>query len=77
MSSLPDTYAGGQFNLPLKVAKLVRLIEGTENIHEKLAGRIKLADFGWCLDEQGILWDLDKIPKFVKQGRPSNRQDTK
>lgn len=64
MGSLPDTFAGGQFNLPLKVAKLVRLAE-TDNEHERDSVRRKIWGFGYFLDKAGIIWGKDKVPEFA------------
>lgn len=62
--SLPDTFAGGTFNLPLKVAKIVRLAESSEA--ERGACNEKLKKYGYFVDRAGICWELDKVPDFAK-----------
>lgn len=63
--NLPETFAGGQFNLPLKVAKLVRLAEST-SVHERDAAIRKLWGFGYFLDRIGIVWSKDSVPELAK-----------
>lgn len=58
---------GGRFDLPKKVAKLVRLAEGTDYTGEKQSARQKLWDIGYYLDVAGVVWNKDKIPQWVKR----------
>lgn len=58
--NLPDTFAGGRFNLPLKIAKIVRLAENSE-AERANCNRI-LAKHGYFVDRAGICWDIDKVP---------------
>lgn len=64
--NLPDTFAGGQFNLPLQIAKLVRLADST-NEHERFAVIKKLWDKGYFLDMAGIIWDKNRVPEIVRK----------
>lgn len=64
--NLPDTYAGGNFGLPLKVAKLVRLADGTHSHPEKQSVIGKLWSMGWFLDKAGIIWPKDDVPQYVQ-----------
>jgi len=62
--SLPDTFAGGRFDLPIKVAKIVRLAEGSEPERAN-ANRI-LKKYGYFVDRAGICWDVDHIPEKAR-----------
>ena len=64
--NIPDTFAGGTFNLPLKVAKIVRLAEGTQSTAERESAIRKLWSFDYFLDRAGVLWEKDKVPEFAK-----------
>lgn len=66
MTYLPETFAGGTFNLPLKVAKVVRLFDSTTYEGEKLSIRKKLYTMGYFLDKIGIIWDKENIPEYIK-----------
>lgn len=66
--NLPDNFAGGTFGLPLKIAKIVRLAEGSEA--ERVACNEKLKKYGYFVDRIGICWDLDKVPDYVKDKNP-------
>lgn len=68
--NLPDTFAGGTFNLPLKVAKIVRLGQSSEV--ERQAANVQLAKHGYFLDRVGILWPLDKVPELAKDNPTNN-----
>jgi len=62
--TLPDTFAGGTFNLPPKVAKIVRLAEESEA--ERKACNEKLKKYGYFVDRVGVCWPLDKVPEFAE-----------
>lgn len=64
MSNLPDTFAGGVFNLPIKIAKVVRQASGSDG--ERQSANTYLEKFNYFLDRAGVLWDLDKVPDFAK-----------
>jgi hypothetical protein len=64
--NLPDTFAGGAFNLSLKVAKMVRLAESTDSVDERTAAINKIWGFNYFLDRANIIWDKDKVPEFAK-----------
>lgn len=68
--TLPDTFAGGSFNLPLKVAKLVRLAESTNAKPERESIINKLWDMGYFLDKVDIIWDKDNVPEIVRRTDP-------
>lgn len=61
---LPETFSGGMFNLPIKVAKVVRTASGSEG--ERQAANTYLKGQGYFLDRAGIIWELDKVPEFAK-----------
>lgn len=61
---MPDTFAGGQFNLPLRAAKIVRLAASSEV--ERPNANDKLKKYNLWVDRVGIVWDADKIPEFAK-----------
>lgn len=63
--TLPDTYAGGRFNLPIRVAKLVRKAEST-TATERQAIIDRLWKIGYFLDFVDILWDRDAVPFIVR-----------
>lgn len=63
----PDTYAGGQFGLPLRVAGLVRLAESTHSKYERQSVVEKLWRMGWFLDKIGIIWPLNKVPPYIQE----------
>lgn len=62
--NLPDTFAGGTFGLPLKVAKIVRLAENSEA--ERPNANRKLKPYGYFVDRVGICWEIDKTPERAK-----------
>lgn len=64
--SLPDTYAAGSFNLPLKVAKIARLAEGASTPSERETAIRKLWPLGYFLDRVNILWDTIKVPDYAQ-----------
>lgn len=64
-TSLPDTFAGGRFNLPLKAAKIVRLAE-SGNDNERAVCNTKLEPHGYFVDRVGICWPLNNVPDFAK-----------
>ena len=64
--NLPETFAGGTFGLPLKVAKLVRLAEGTDSQSERIAVITKLWDMGYFLDRVNIIWEKSSVPDLSK-----------
>lgn len=67
--TLPDTFAGGTFNLPLKVAKIVRLAESSEAERPNCIQR--LWKMGYFLDYIDIIWEKDKIPEIVRKNDPN------
>lgn len=62
--NLPDTYAAGTFNLPLKVAKIARV--GCNSEGERQAANRALNNLGYFLDRAGIIWEKDKVPEYAK-----------
>lgn len=62
--NLPDTFAGGMFDLPLKVAKIVRV--GSNSEPERAAANRALNKYGYFLDRVGILWLTNTVPSFAK-----------
>lgn len=62
----PDTFAGGQFDLPLRVANLVRLATSTTYEAERQSAKKKLLDLGYFLDRAGIVWGKDEVPEYAK-----------
>jgi hypothetical protein len=64
MMNLPDTFAGGQFGLPLKVAKIVRLAESSPA--ERPTCNEKLNKYGYFVDRIGICWPINKTPAFAR-----------
>lgn len=62
--NLPETFAGGRFNLPLKVAKIVRLAENSEA--ERANCNRKLKKYGYFVDRVGVVWTIDEIPEYAK-----------
>ncbi|NQX14251.1 hypothetical protein HQQ80_21700 [Microbacteriaceae bacterium VKM Ac-2855] len=65
-ANLPDTFAGGHFNLPLVVAKLVRLADGTHSEHERDAARRRIWSKGYFLDRAEVIWDKGRVPKIAE-----------
>lgn len=70
MSNLPDTFAGGTFNLPLKVAKLVRLADSTHSEHERESIVRKLWGMGYFLDKVGVIWDKNNVGTAARKHDP-------
>lgn len=64
---VPDTFAGGQFNLPLKVAKIVRQASGSEG--ERKAANSILKSKGYFVDRVGVVWDVNNVPSFAEEKR--------
>jgi hypothetical protein len=65
--NLPDTFAGGTFDLPPVVAKLVRLAENTDSEPERKNAKEQLLKRGYFLDRAGVLWPKDGVPDFAKE----------
>lgn len=62
--NLPETFAGGRFDLPLKVAKIVRLADSSEA--ERPNANRKLEQCGLFVDRLGIVWSLKSIPTYAR-----------
>ena len=71
--TIPDTFAGGKFGLPLKVAKIVRQASGSDG--ERKAANNLLKKYGYFADRAGVVWDIDKVPEFAKDIKDGNNTE--
>lgn len=72
--TLPDTFACGQFNLPIQVAKLARLADDTKG-PERMAAQRQLWKRGYFLDRVGIIWTLDELKTMQPRWRDLIQKD--
>ncbi len=72
--TLPDDYAGGMFNVPLRVAKLVRLADSTDSEPERQNAREQINKRGYFLDRASVLWEKNKVPKFAQDKETTDVQ---